>query len=338
MLYSGEMTSMKQNALPLHTARILSDTQPHLLALGGGSHYPLYHLLRVTAAQIAPVDSFYIGFFCDDNTAMLFPYTYDGEVCDDPDKYNFALDGITATLLKTQQPYWFQNDKGVLLKKGRRFGDTERLSEDAIVVPLLMMEVGSGKRIIGLMGMLTYTHNAYTQDTVRAFEWLADLLVTVLQRERDDKEKQHELGMTKDSETGAAVTVLQIVENTIGTIGSIRRHAQAIRAGLPPGNDAAVSALEELCWECEKGQTDTINLLLRSTLGRSNPLSRLTRQQREVAILIAGGQSKEEIAARLFISPNTVKTHTANIFAKLEVSSRHALTQLLKPFLPASAI
>jgi ATP/maltotriose-dependent transcriptional regulator MalT len=38
--------------------------------------------------------------------------------------------------------------------------------------------------------------------------------------------------------------------------------------------------------------------------------------------LLAAGQSNKVIARALGISPNTVKTHLARLFAKLEVESR----------------
>ena len=37
---------------------------------------------------------------------------------------------------------------------------------------------------------------------------------------------------------------------------------------------------------------------------------------------LAAGQSNKEIARTLGVSPNTVKTHAARLFAKLEVSRR----------------
>ena len=45
---------------------------------------------------------------------------------------------------------------------------------------------------------------------------------------------------------------------------------------------------------------------------------------REVAVLelLAAGRSNKEIARSLDISPNTVKTHIANLFEKLEVQRR----------------
>jgi DNA-binding CsgD family transcriptional regulator len=57
-----------------------------------------------------------------------------------------------------------------------------------------------------------------------------------------------------------------------------------------------------------------------------NPAARdaLKLSPRELAVLeaLAAGQSNKEIARTLLVSPNTVKTHIANLFAKLEVSRR----------------
>jgi DNA-binding CsgD family transcriptional regulator len=48
----------------------------------------------------------------------------------------------------------------------------------------------------------------------------------------------------------------------------------------------------------------------------------LTGQEVRVLERIAAGQSTKEIARTLGLSPNTVKTHLANLFAKLEVNRR----------------
>lgn len=48
----------------------------------------------------------------------------------------------------------------------------------------------------------------------------------------------------------------------------------------------------------------------------------LTRQEVKVLERLAAGQSNKEIARTLGVSPNTVKTHAANLFSKLEVSRR----------------
>jgi LuxR family maltose regulon positive regulatory protein len=48
----------------------------------------------------------------------------------------------------------------------------------------------------------------------------------------------------------------------------------------------------------------------------------LTAREREVLRLIAEGLSNQELAARLHVSPQTVKVHTRNIYSKLGVASR----------------
>ncbi len=48
----------------------------------------------------------------------------------------------------------------------------------------------------------------------------------------------------------------------------------------------------------------------------------LTGQELRVLEKLAAGQSNKEIARSLGLSPNTVKTHAANLYAKLEVRRR----------------
>jgi LuxR family transcriptional regulator of csgAB operon len=48
----------------------------------------------------------------------------------------------------------------------------------------------------------------------------------------------------------------------------------------------------------------------------------LTQREIEILSLVAVGAKNEEIAERLFISPNTVKTHIYNIFKKINVTNR----------------
>ena len=48
----------------------------------------------------------------------------------------------------------------------------------------------------------------------------------------------------------------------------------------------------------------------------------LTSREREILDLIAQGHSNAKIAARLHVSPNTVRNHISHIFAKLQVADR----------------
>jgi non-specific serine/threonine protein kinase len=48
----------------------------------------------------------------------------------------------------------------------------------------------------------------------------------------------------------------------------------------------------------------------------------LTRREQEIAALIAKGKSNREIAAELFITVRTTKTHISSILTKLDLTSR----------------
>jgi DNA-binding CsgD family transcriptional regulator len=56
----------------------------------------------------------------------------------------------------------------------------------------------------------------------------------------------------------------------------------------------------------------------------------ITRRELEILEAIAAGLSNREIAERLFVSENTVKTHTARLFDKLSARRRTQAVQLAK--------
>lgn len=56
----------------------------------------------------------------------------------------------------------------------------------------------------------------------------------------------------------------------------------------------------------------------------------ISKREKEVLDLIAIGLSNQEIADKLFVSLNTVKTHSSNLFQKLEVSRRTQAVQRAK--------
>jgi DNA-binding CsgD family transcriptional regulator len=56
----------------------------------------------------------------------------------------------------------------------------------------------------------------------------------------------------------------------------------------------------------------------------------ISNREYEVLQLIALGHSNQEIADKLFISLNTVKTHSANLFLKLDVKRRTQAIQKAK--------
>jgi ATP/maltotriose-dependent transcriptional regulator MalT len=56
----------------------------------------------------------------------------------------------------------------------------------------------------------------------------------------------------------------------------------------------------------------------------------VTPREREILELIANGMSNREIAEKLFVSENTVKTHSSRLFEKLGAKRRTQAVQIGK--------
>lgn len=56
----------------------------------------------------------------------------------------------------------------------------------------------------------------------------------------------------------------------------------------------------------------------------------LSKREIEVLELMAQGLSNQEIADKMFVSLNTIKTHTSNIFSKLDVKRRTAAIEVAR--------
>ena len=56
----------------------------------------------------------------------------------------------------------------------------------------------------------------------------------------------------------------------------------------------------------------------------------ITPRELEVLRLVADGMTNKEIAAKLFVSENTVKTHAASVFEKLQAKRRTQAVQIAK--------
>ncbi len=64
-----------------------------------------------------------------------------------------------------------------------------------------------------------------------------------------------------------------------------------------------------------KNENFVLNAALLTELG-------ISKRELEILNLMAAGNSNQEIAARLFVSVSTVKTHNQNLFDKLDVKRR----------------
>lgn len=88
------------------------------------------------------------------------------------------------------------------------------------------------------------------------------------------------------------------------------------RAGAEPFSERAQRELRALGGSASTGAAGAVQL---------------TAQEQTVAELAAAGQTNAEIAAQLFLSPNTVDYHLRKVFQKLGISSRRQLSDRLDP-------
>jgi DNA-binding CsgD family transcriptional regulator len=93
---------------------------------------------------------------------------------------------------------------------------------------------------------------------------------------------------------------------------------------------AAASRGQALAGQCQGASTPAL-------AGLTEPLP-LTRREREVATLAAGGLSNREIAERLVVSVRTIDNHLHSAYSKLGVTGRDELSALLDPVGPRRGV
>jgi DNA-binding NarL/FixJ family response regulator len=87
---------------------------------------------------------------------------------------------------------------------------------------------------------------------------------------------------------------------------------------------SAADLLVELKAELELSRARVLIRSLAKVNGNRSDPGGLTVREIEVLRLVAGGSNNAQIAEQLFVSEHTVHRHIANIFGKLDVSSRAA--------------
>ena len=126
---------------------------------------------------------------------------------------------------------------------------------------------------------------------------------------------------------GAKIMVLSVHDGHLLVQEALRRGASAYLL-----KECAVDELVGAIAAIFKGKRYLSHPLspLISPLSRSDKeekLEKLTSREREVLGLLAEGYTSKQIAAKLFLSPETVRTHRKHLMAKLDI---HNISRLIK--------
>jgi DNA-binding CsgD family transcriptional regulator len=132
-----------------------------------------------------------------------------------------------------------------------------------------------------------------------------------------------------------AIVLYNAVAIAVGVIESLAIGRQARSGGWPAG--AGLQPLSYLAWHAltlawalkfsaggSAGAVDDIDGAKAERYG-------LTARELELCRLLARGEANKEIAARLGLSPHTVRNHVHNVFEKTKARNRVELCKLLGP-------
>lgn len=98
------------------------------------------------------------------------------------------------------------------------------------------------------------------------------------------------------------------------TVGNFVVRALELAKRAKNSSSEATTGEKEWKW-CKEEELSTSSRRL---------VAKLTEREKEVLLLMISGSSNKELAEKLFVSPATIKTHTLNIYQKLDVANRTA--------------
>jgi DNA-binding NarL/FixJ family response regulator len=135
----------------------------------------------------------------------------------------------------------------------------------------------------------------------------------------------------------ATKEILKVVPDTAVLIFTAFSERSLLARGLESGakgyilkeapHETLLRAIERIA----KGEGYVDPALMPAFLSGKDQTEMLTAREREILQLLADGMSNADVAAKLFISQETVKSHVRHILTKLEADSRtHAVAIALR--------
>ncbi|MFC6085003.1 helix-turn-helix transcriptional regulator [Sphaerisporangium aureirubrum] len=300
-----------------------------------GNHHALFDYWRFAMSTLCSVNAFYVGFYRE-GRKIVYPYTFDDTLPTEkyiwPEVFPYGPKGQAAWILQHRRPYLFSMDGGLLLRNGVAFGDERRMSADAVTIPIFDTPA-PGSAVIGVASIQTYKPHSYTDEHVRAFEWTAHSVATVLSREREDDLNRAELAVPDLTSESERLSVVEVVQDVSESLRELHRGICRIEESVPVTQPELARMVTALRQRCEQFQTETMDIIARPTVHAETLLNSLSSKEREIALLIArGGMTNKEIAAQVFVTESTIKGHVSRILRKLGVEQRSGIATKLAEF------
>ena len=274
---------------------------------------------RAAVASLASLDAFYVGFFRGEST-LVIPYSEDGGRFAGVDVQHYGRGGLSAWLRASGRTYRLGEDSGRLLRKGVPLGDSDQLSQDAVVVPLLDP---TNRGVLGMLAFQSWTPAVFDDEVVAAAEWLARALVSSMLRDPDDVETLDLYAVYPDLDSARFTDTDSFLPQLALRLDELRLMLHEATENPSAANDLVDGAYHL----CARLQDEVVAGLLTATPDETpSPYAVLTPREREIADLIAHeGLSNAQIATRLVLSEKTVKGHVSGILRKFGVSQRSAI-------------
>ncbi|AJT41119.1 helix-turn-helix transcriptional regulator [Psychromicrobium lacuslunae] len=272
-----------------------------------------YEACLTAMSCLAPVDSFYIGIY-ESATVLRVDFIAESGVRLAGHEIPFGEYGLSQRIKQTAQLYSWHEDNGKILRRGVKFGDLSRATQDALVYPLIDHQGVP----YGLMAFLSYQEKVFDKECIAVGEWLAAALA-INRDNQYDRERRLALDVLypeyEPPRGLVANSYLRDIENLLVPLGENLKNAER---GIDVDRNlrSALEIYQELLSMTKLHGECYLKGPLVSVL-------ELTEREVEIARLVSERRlSNAQIAAELYISERTVKGHMTKIMAKLGVRRR----------------